>query len=313
MGHIGRSGVIVPGLIAASATTIAPPTRLLPGLNSRFMAAYNSNRDHLLYNNRADESWDFPASVIKMVTVLLIEELKAGVIDSETITWLTQDEEDEGPFNSSDLPFQSGDVVTWRNALKAIILDSAGDGTRMVGRIIGNEALGQPIESTLGLPHFVTLMNQRCRSIPGYGRSVFTETQGTAKYGPLTDNNPNMTARDLALIGAEVFRNPIARAIGSIASDSVVIAGPNARTISTSNPHAGVGISGFAGGKNGGFNFNGNPPEGPTTRSQIMLWLAPNGDQISIATMDCASSAERSADVTAILNALPSDFPYLAA
>lgn len=295
------------GRTNAQEVDVGPPTIFKQGLNSRYVAVLNKTRGEMLYSNFADESWDFSFSVAKAMVALLIAELKSSVIDSESITWTAQDEEDEGSFNASDAGLQVGDVLTWRNCIRAIMFDSAGDATRAAGRVLGNEDLGESLTSALGLPRFVEMMNERANQIPGYGRSVYTETQGVGKFDPNTDHHNSFTARDLALIAGEVFANNLVSTISSASTTTLTISGPNARTVALTNTSPIDTDPAFRGGKNGG----GSGSSFPTTRSMVFMWEAPNGDEIAAALMHATSTADRNADASKIVSDILTDFPYL--
>ncbi len=75
------------------------------------------------------------ASLIKMLTAIVVVDAKTGLLDSETVTYVAADDDDPGNF---EFPLhQDGDVMTLRTALTCMIMESGNNTARMLSRHVG--------------------------------------------------------------------------------------------------------------------------------------------------------------------------------
>lgn len=129
----------------------------------------------------------FPASITKILTALIIVE-RCDLNEMVTFSHNAVYNVEEG---SSNAGFDTGDNITVRDALYALLLKSA------------NEAANALAEHCSGsVEEFAKLMNQRAREI-GCTNSNFKNPSG------LNDPEHYVTAYDYALIAREAFKNPL--------------------------------------------------------------------------------------------------------
>lgn len=133
------------GLYRDNPAPIAPMTKQ-PAAGSNYVAAIDITNDLVLYAKNAAVVYDYPASTVKVVTMLLLAELKSANM-SDTVTWQNSDDLDGG---FSQVGFQNGDVITFADLLRGMLYVSGGDAVQAVARVLGNENTGSPLTSTAG-------------------------------------------------------------------------------------------------------------------------------------------------------------------
>lgn len=143
----------------------------------------------VLYAKNIDEHF-YPASITKLLTTLVALEngqLADPVFFSHDCVAFLQ------PGDSS-IGMKEGNQITLEQALYATLLASANEAAYAVAENVGKNA---------GFDYnwFVERMNARCQELGGMN-SNFTNTSG------LPDPNHYTCARDMALIGRELFRHP---------------------------------------------------------------------------------------------------------
>lgn len=132
----------------------------------------------------------FPASITKVLTALVALEngqLTDQVAFSHDCVAFMQ------PGDSS-IGMKEGNVITLEQALYATLLASANEAAYAVGENVGKNA-------GYDYSWFVGQMNNRCKELGG-GNSNFVNTNG------LHDPEHYTCARDMALIGRELFKHP---------------------------------------------------------------------------------------------------------
>lgn len=143
----------------------------------------------ILYAKNIDER-HFPASITKLLTALVAFEngkLEDPVLFShESLAFLEP--------GDAYIGMKEGNQITLEQALYATLLASANEGAYAVAENVGKNA-GHDYE------WFLEQMNARCRELGGEN-SNFTNPHG------LHDENHYTCARDMALIGRELFRHP---------------------------------------------------------------------------------------------------------
>lgn len=289
--------ISISGLYPAGGAAIAPETKAAPAIvNSPYACAIDVTNDWVLYDRAAYLVWPWPASTVKMMTMLLTAELKGGNL-SETVTWQTSDDLSS---NYSQVGFGNGDVVTWTDLLHGMLLVSGGDACQAAARVLGNEDMGNPLTSTDGYARFTTMMNAKAKAL-GCDSVAFINAHGA--------DNHSMSAADLARIAGACFSNAVMDAMGRTGSYAINVTGANARTINLSNANPMISATGVIGSKTGSLTGSGDWPS--DTYNLGTLWQAPGGQKVAVVNMYGASSAARYDDTTAMIAALPTDFPYL--
>lgn len=143
----------------------------------------------ILYAKNIDEH-EYPASITKVLTALVA--LENGQLTDE-VTFTHESVAFLQPGDSS-IGMKEGDVVSLDEALHATLLASANEAAYAVGESVGRNA-GHDYS------WFLEQMNARCKELGGEN-SNFANTNG------LHDENHYTCARDMALIGRELFRHP---------------------------------------------------------------------------------------------------------
>ncbi|QNN99764.1 hypothetical protein P67b_00005 [Ruegeria phage Tedan] len=282
---------------------VAPTTQEPPSsVNSDLVYVVDQTNGFVLYERDPLSVTDWPASAIKVLSMLLIAELKSSVLTTETVTWQTSDDIDP---SFSQVGFQDGDVITWQDIIYGALLVSGGDGVQAAARVLGNEALGQPLTSEAGYEQFALMLNARLRQLDTTGRVSVINGHGAGRQ--------KMTARAIALAGAACFSNSDIAALATSTSFTIEVTGANARSIplTTSNRVAtDTNVSNVNGrSKTGSLTI---PAIGLNTFTLTTLWGSPSGAEIAIGTLaNSTSSSDRFTDTETIINQLPNDFPYL--
>lgn len=282
------------GVFNENPAPIAPQTRT-PSITSTFGCAIDVTNGRVLYDKGANLGYDYPASIVKIMTVLLVAELKAGSL-SETVIWQTSDDLDAG---FSQVGFTNGDVVTWTDLLHGMLMVSGGDACQVAARVLGNEDAGNSLTSTAGYARFIEMMNARAEQL-GCMTTAFVNAHGAELHVT--------SARDMARITGECFENAAVDAVARASAYTINVTGANARSINLTNTTPTLSISGVKGVKTGSLSGG----IYPTTFNLVTLWTAPSGDNIALCTMGNGNSTDRYNDTSGMISSLPTDFPYLA-
>lgn len=281
--------------MAASAPANGSPSAIVPsGKESEFCCAIDITAGRVLYDKAANTVYDYPASTVKLMTTLLVAELKGSSL-SETVTWQTSDDLDSG---FSQVGFGNGDVVTWSDILHGMLMVSGGDACQAAARVLGNEDAGTALSSESGYARFTEMMNQRAKAM-GCLNTSFSNAHGAMLHA--------ITARDLAEIAARCFSNPAVAGIALDSAYAINVTGTNARTINLANGNPLIDDAGVKGSKTGSLAGG----IYPTTYSLGTCWQAPGGNVIGIVALNSPTSQGRYDDTTEMIASLPTDFPYL--
>lgn len=282
-----RSGNPVP-----ATTPAVTPTQI----DSEYAAVYDVTAGRWLIEKNQNDTWGYAASLAKIVTALLIVENKSGVLDSETVEVIAGDDLSD---NNSELPHQTGDVLTWRELLYCIMLKSAGDSSQAAARIIGNELAGESdVTNASGRDRFVEEMNARVLESDILARS----TTFTNAYVMNSDSNPT-TAADMARIAAVAFSDADLRSVSGTASHSVTITGANARSVAITHTSDLVedGDEGVVAGKTGGWTDGGL---GISSFSSAHMFVSDDGHDIAVVQLEAVNDARRTEDARGLMTQL---------
>ena len=143
----------------------------------------------ILYGKNIDEHY-FPASITKVLTSLIA--LENGQL-SDPVQFSNECVSSVKPDEAS-IGMKEGNQISLEQALYATLLASANEAAYAVADNVGRNA-------GFDYDWFVEQMNVRCRELGGVN-SNFTNTSG------LPDPNHYTCARDMALIGREMFKHP---------------------------------------------------------------------------------------------------------
>lgn len=143
----------------------------------------------ILYAKNIDEH-EYPASITKVLTALVALE-NGNLTDNVTFS------HDSVAFlqrGDSSVGLKEGNVISLDQALHAMLLASANEAAYAIGESVG-------VNAGHDYNWFIDQMNQRCKELGGEN-SNFVNTNG------LHDPNHYTCARDMALIGRELFKHP---------------------------------------------------------------------------------------------------------
>ncbi len=160
-----------------------------PGTYGEAAIVMEAETGAILYAKNIDDP-HYPASITKVLTALVAVE--NGEMDDpvkmshDSVAFLQP--------GDSSIALKEGDEINLEQALYATLLASANEAAYTVGENVG-------INAGHDYDWFVEQMNVRCKELGGKN-SNFTNTNG------LHDENHYTTARDMALIGCEIFEHP---------------------------------------------------------------------------------------------------------
>ena len=143
----------------------------------------------ILYAKNIDEH-EYPASITKVLTALVALE-NGNLTDNVTFS------HDSIAFmrpGDSSVGLKEGNVINLDQALHAMLLASANEAAYAIGESVG-------VNAGYDYNWFVEQMNNRCKELGGEN-SNFVNTNG------LHDPDHYTCARDMALIGRELFKHP---------------------------------------------------------------------------------------------------------
>ena len=154
----------------------------------------------ILYEMNADEPMP-PASITKIMTLLLVmEALERGEITLDTVVSAS---EHACSMGGSQIWLEPGEQMTVNDLLKATAIQSANDTSVALAELIGSSEEG-----------FVQMMNDRAREL-GMTNTTFKNASGLDEDGHLT------TARDIAVMSAELLRHDLIREYVTIWMDTL--------------------------------------------------------------------------------------------
>ncbi len=160
-----------------------------PGTYGEAAIVMDAGTGSILYEKNID-AHEYPASITKVLTALIA--LKYGNL-SDPVTFTNDCVSFMQPGDSS-VGLKEGNVITLEQALYATLLASANEAAYAVAENVGKNA-GQDYN------WFIEQMNQECQELGGKN-SNFVNANG------LHDDNHYTCARDMALIGREIWRYP---------------------------------------------------------------------------------------------------------
>ncbi len=161
-----------------------------PDIKSQGAAVYNANTGEFLYEKNGDRQF-YPASITKIMTTLIVLE-QANLNDTVVFSRAATTNLEAG---ATRLGVSEGDKMSVRDALYGTMLASANEVSNGLAEYVGGSIAG-----------FSSMMNARAREI-GATNTNFVNPSG------LNNQNHVTTAKDMARIAAEAFRNPDFRVI----------------------------------------------------------------------------------------------------
>lgn len=160
-----------------------------PGTYGEAAIIMEAGTGEILYGKNIDDQ-HYPASITKVLTALVA--LENGKMDDKVT--FTHDCVSFLQPGDSSIGMKENDEITLEQALYATLLASANEAAYAVAENVGKNA-GHDYQ------WFIDQMNARCKELGGTN-SNFVNANG------LHDENHYTSARDMALIGRELFKHP---------------------------------------------------------------------------------------------------------
>lgn len=187
-----------------------------PDIYSETAVLMDADTGAILYNKGMDEK-RYPASITKIMTCLLALE-HSSLEDQVTFTEVCLPDQAAG---SGNIGMQVGEVLTMKQCLYALMIQSANDVATQIAEYVGGGSVAT----------FIDMMNQKAQEL-GCNNTHFANASG------MPDENHYTTAYDMVLIFREAIKNETFREI--IATQSIQIGptnmNPETRTYSTHHP-----------------------------------------------------------------------------
>lgn len=303
-------GVVIPTPDVITDFPIGEPSGQQPSVY-----VYDLSNGFPLYEKNPDTPNLWPASICKLMTLLLAWEKYGAVWESASLTFTAADVAQPIPpliFDAAG--FLNGDVTTPSGCAYGISLPSGFEGCQLFARLIGSDGNG-----TGGVAGFITRMNARALEL-GMTNTTFTTSFGAGKSFAPDVTRDISTARDITKLCIAAMTIPALRGIALTPSfDIPISAGPNSPTLPVVHSDTFV---------NGPF---GDPQESGDPRDRggkIGTWLdidnavkqysrtgimiTPAGYEVVFTTLGSVSDMGRMLDQTGLMYAVTNDFPYLA-
>lgn len=159
----------------------------IDGVDAKACILIEHSTGEVLYEANADEQLPI-ASVTKIMTMLLImEKIDSGALSLDDMVSVS---ENAMSYGGSTMFLEAGETLSVNDMLKGIAVASANDGcVAMAEHIAGSET------------GFVDMMNSKAAEL-GMSNTHFMNTNG------LDEDNHYSSARDVALMSAELLRHP---------------------------------------------------------------------------------------------------------
>jgi serine-type D-Ala-D-Ala carboxypeptidase (penicillin-binding protein 5/6) len=186
------------------------------GLSARAAFVVDLTNGVLIYSEDADQPLP-PASTVKIVTALTV----LRVLEPDEVISITEEDMvDRAVYSNAQL--EPGDQVTVHDLLAGLLLPSGGDAALALARVAGARLGLFPGESAV--QRFVEEMNAVAVGI-GMTSSQFRNPVG------MDDDAQFSTARDLAIAGAALLRDPTLASLVALPELEIEVAGPSPRSI----------------------------------------------------------------------------------
>lgn len=279
---------------------------------------------YVLYTKNPDTVFTNPASLTKLMTVLLVYEYHgpsgANDLSSGTVTFTTADVTNTTGFTLDSAGFAAGDVTTWEGLLYAALLPSSFEACQCAARIIGDAVYAAAGNTgTQGMTRFVEVMNARAAAL-GMTNTTYTDPFGDSDHGATHHNTSS--ARDIGKIAKTVLTTAALQTIAGTTTYSLAVTGSSPRTLTLASYNVFTNGPGFnttrsdatrkqikdghyLAGKDGGWNDG-----SANHHSHAGLWSTPNSS-VLIVTLNASSQQGMNFDQRGMYYQLSKDFAYL--
>jgi D-alanyl-D-alanine carboxypeptidase (penicillin-binding protein 5/6) len=189
-------------ILLALLSVMMPVSAYELDLNAPSVLLMEASTGRVLYEKNADNKLP-PASVTKIMTLLLVmEAIDGGIIKLDDTVRVS---ENAASMGGSQVYLSPGEDMALEDLLKAVVVSSANDAAVVLAEYVAGSE-----ES------FVARMNERAAEL-GMVNTCFENTNGLDD----TTENHLTTARDIALMSAELLRHPKILEYSSIWMDTI--------------------------------------------------------------------------------------------
>jgi D-alanyl-D-alanine carboxypeptidase len=280
------------------------------GGQTRYAYSIDVDANQELHKLNEDTVFNYPASITKLMTALLIMEYKEANL-SDVITITAADVSIFGGASTASL--LANDTLDWEALLYAILTQSGGDACQAAARIIGTEIyVAAGSTGNTGRTRFHERMNERADEL-GMTNTFYYDSWGESTLSGSVRNST--TARDVATLLAACIEYPTLCTVMGTPTKSQAIGGPNARTLDWANVNRlvngpannpqGIKLDNVIGGKVGEWNGDG------VHVNLANAWIAPNGNRIVTVVMNATLYQTLSWDHQGLMYSAILDWPYL--
>jgi len=288
---LATSAGFVPGAAAAAPRPMVVPDGSLaapvpvPNITARAVLAVDLVTGATLTAVNPDMPFP-PASTTKMLTALVVRQ--HATLD-ELVTIEPGDLVDEEIY--AHVGLRPGDRVAVRDLLAGLLIPSGGDAARALARVVGARLDPGAADPRAA---FVAEMNRVARRL-GMRNTYFVNPDGRDAPGQRS------TARDLAILGATLLKDPILAEVVARPVTTISVEGPNARDITLWSTNQLLGELGVHGIKTGTTAEDG----------ENLVAVAWRGDHQVITVTLGSDEGERFNDVRALFDALDTHFRWV--
>ncbi len=279
---VAATGSAPPAAAPGTTPTEVPP---VPPISLTAKAAYavDVTSQAELYASNADTALA-PASTTKIITAIVVMQHASP----DNMVTIEQDDTVDGTIYSH-MGLMAGDVVSVRNLLAGMMLNSAGDAALALSRYVGSQLSNQAVSDPR--QRFVDEMS-RVASQLGMKNTHFVDPDGRDAPGHVS------TAHDLAIAAADLFQYQLLQQLVDTRTETVPVQGPNARSITLYNTNDLLGTPGVHGVKTGTTDNAGQC-------LVIAIWRGT--DRVILVVL---GSTDRYADMNALLNYLDGQYRW---
>ncbi|MBM2294833.1 D-alanyl-D-alanine carboxypeptidase [Sulfitobacter pseudonitzschiae] len=246
--------------------------------------------------SKAPDKRIMPASITKVLTaVTAIRVLTALRIDLDNYQIAVTSADEVGGSGNN---VKDGDIISFKDALKNMMLPSSNSTATAMARSVGSELVAGVGERVNHLKRFITEMNSVAADL-GMANSNFNNASGLASSGQFS------TVSDITLLMIEAAGLLQITDIWGAGSDKITITGPNARIENVTHSLKMIADPDVLGGKSGTLT--------PAIYSASLLIQAPSGNRIVATVLQSNTATQRYTDIRTMVDAVVSgvDWPII--
>lgn len=278
----------------------APPEPVVsmepPAVHFPSVVVWDATEDQYLYELDADNDTRQIYSLTKLLTALTALDWLSSLTNTMTII---ADDLVTGPLW---LNLQVGDVITYEDLLKGMLIHEASDASKALCRAIGDAAYAAA--GNTGTSGFTRGMEEISAKATALGLTTF-DLVTPGGYEQYTNTG---SARDVAKLAWLARQDATLQPLTVADSGTATITGANARSIALTDP-APYSASNTTLDHVGFYEF---PATGFYRSNYAVVWTAPNGSELVLVGLNSVAARDyHKVDMDKLRNAVVRDFTYL--